>query len=66
MKTMTKKERIDAALRGEPVDRIPVSLWRHFYQYEDTARGLADAMLLFQQDYDWDFMKDQPKGKLSH
>jgi uroporphyrinogen decarboxylase len=62
MKSMTKKERIDAALRGEAVDRIPVSLWRHFYQNEDTARGLADAMLLFQQDYDWDFMKINPRA----
>jgi uroporphyrinogen decarboxylase len=62
LKTMIKKERIDAALRGEPVDRIPVSLWRHFYQYEDTARGLADAMILFQQDYDWDFMKINPRA----
>lgn len=62
MKKMTKKERVNAALRGEPVDRIPVSFWRHFYEREDTPRGLADAMLLFQQNYDWDFMKVNPRG----
>ena len=62
MKKMTKKERIDMALAGQPVDRIPASFWRHFYEYEDTARGLADAMLLFQENYDWDFMKVNPRA----
>jgi len=57
MKKMTKKERIDMVLANQPVDRIPASFWRHFYEMEDTPRGLADAMLLFQENYDWDFMK---------
>lgn len=57
MKKMTKKERIDMALANQPIDRIPVSFWRHFYNLEDTPRGLADAMLLFQENYDWDFLK---------
>ena len=26
---MNKKERVDAALRGDQVDRIPVSMWGH-------------------------------------
>ena len=26
---MTKKERIQAAIRGEEVDRVPYSLWTH-------------------------------------
>ena len=62
MKSMTSKERINAAIAGEPVDRIPASFWRHFYQNEDTPRGLADAMLLFQENYKWDFMKINPRG----
>lgn len=66
MKTMSKKERIDAILVGEPVDRIPVSFWRHFYEWEDTPRGLADAMLLFQENYDWDFMKVNPRASYHH
>ena len=28
--SMTRRERLAAALRGEPVDRPPVALWRHF------------------------------------
>jgi len=27
---MTKRERVNAALAGGPVDRTPISLWRHF------------------------------------
>jgi len=63
---MTKKERINAALQGEAVDRIPVSFWRHFYEREDTARGLADAMLIFQRNFDWDFMKVNPRASYHH
>ncbi|MCE1245215.1 MAG: hypothetical protein LWY06_01080 [Firmicutes bacterium] len=62
MATMTKKERINAVITGQPVDRIPISFWRHFYEKEDTARGLADAMLSYQENYDWDFMKVNPRA----
>ena len=30
MEPMTKRKRVQAALSGEPVDRIPISFWRHF------------------------------------
>ena len=62
MATMTKKARVDAALRGEPVDRPPVSLWRHFYESEETAQGLADAMVRWQTTYDWDWLKINPRA----
>src|SRR5919205_394096 len=29
---MNKKERVDAALRGEPIDRIPASMWGHDFE----------------------------------
>lgn len=54
---MTKRERIEAALKGEEVDRTPVSVWMHFPQQDRSARGLVDALLAFQRKYDWDFMK---------
>lgn len=66
MKSMTKRERIEMTLSGQPVDRIPVSFWRHFYELEDTPRGLADAMLLFQQNYDWDFVKVNVRASCHH
>lgn len=54
---MDRYERVQAALAGKPVDRVPVSAWGHFYEKETTAEGLADAMLSFQNRYDWDFLK---------
>ena len=62
MATMSKKARVDAAVRNETVDRPPVSLWRHFYEHEETAEGLAGAMLAWQRAYDWDWMKVNPRG----
>ncbi|MBD3169702.1 MAG: hypothetical protein GF307_09490 [candidate division Zixibacteria bacterium] len=59
---MNHIERIDAVLRGEKPDRTPLSFWRHFFHREDNAEGLADAMLAFQQKYDWDFMKVNPRA----
>ena len=59
---MTKNERLLAALAGEPVDRPPVSIWRHFYPDEVTRDGLAAAMLDFQKEFDWDFMKVNPRA----
>src|ERR687884_170732 len=59
---MNKLQRVDAALRNQPVDRPPVSLWRHFYECERTAEDLAGAMLAFQKKYDWDWMKVNPRA----
>ena len=59
---MTKRQRIEAALRNQPVDRPPVSLWRHFYECERTAEDLAGAMLAFHKKYDWDWMKINPRA----
>ena len=59
---MTHWERVRAALEGAPVDRAPVSVWRHFLAEETAAQSLADAMLGFQREYDWDFMKVNPRA----
>ena len=61
--TSVKRERVQGALAGEPVDRPPVSMWRHFYEFEETAAGLAEAMLGFQRQFDWDFMKVNPRAQ---
>src|SRR2546429_9915056 len=44
---MTKRERVVAALGGQPVDRPPVAFWRHAPDVDHTAKGLAEAMLSF-------------------
>lgn len=59
---MTKKERMRAALKGESVDRPPASFWRHFYESETSAQGLAEAMLGFQRKFEWDFVKVNPRA----
>src|SRR5712691_12275671 len=61
-KTMNKKERVDAALRGDPVDRVPASLWGHDFEREWSAHGLAEAMMENYTRYDWDFMKVNPRA----
>ena len=62
MEQMRKRERVEAALQGKAVDRPPISLWRHFFEKETSAAGLAEAMLGFQRTYDWDFMKVNPRA----
>lgn len=59
---MTPRERIQRLIAGEPVDRPAVSVWRHFYHRETTAEGLSSAMLEFQRQYNWDFMKINPRA----
>ena len=54
---MTKRERVMAALARQPVDRPPVSFWRHAPTVDHTAGGLAEAMLAWQRRWDLDFIK---------
>ena len=57
---MTRTERVMAAVRGEPVDRIPICFWHHF-QPAGSGRALAEATLtFFDQDFDLDIMKVMP------
>ena len=48
---MQKRERLERAIAGEAVDRVPVALWRHWpgddQRYTDLARSTID----FQHDY---------------
>jgi uroporphyrinogen decarboxylase len=59
---MTHRERVLATLKGEQTDRTPVSMWRHFFDSETQAESLAKAMLNFQERFDWDFMKVNPRA----
>ena len=61
--TLTKRERVQAVLEGETADRPPISVWRHFYDKETTVQGLVESMLGFQRQYDWDFMKVNPRAQ---
>lgn len=58
---MTHWERVRATLKGQEVDRVAVSMWRHFCRSESSAQELAQAMLSFQHQFDWDFLKVNPR-----
>lgn len=59
---MNHWERIEAAIKGDPVDRPPICLWRHWPVEDESARTLADAMIRWQREYDWDLVKHAPTG----
>jgi uroporphyrinogen decarboxylase len=58
---MTPRERVWAALRGADLDRPPVSFWGHVYHRESSARELVDATLESAREYDWDWIKLNPR-----
>jgi uroporphyrinogen decarboxylase len=53
---------MQSCLRGEKVDRTPVSLWRHFPVDDQTPENLAQATLQFQSLYDFDLVKVSPSS----
>lgn len=57
---MNHRQRLEACLSGNPVDRPPVSLWRHFPVDDQDPDSLARSVLFFQQTYDFDFVKITP------
>jgi len=59
---MDKRERLQAAIKGEPVDRVPVALWRHFPVDDQRPEDLAAATIEFQTQYDFDFVKVTPSS----
>lgn len=54
------RQRLEAALRGEILDRPPVALWRHFPVDDQTPEGLAAATAHWQSIYGWDLVKVTP------
>ena len=62
---MNRRERILAATRREPVDRIPIALWRHFPGDDQRPADLAQATIAFQERYDFDFVKVSPSNSFA-
>lgn len=59
---MNKKERVEAALRGTDVDRVPASMWGHDFEREWSAQGLAEATVENFTRYDWDYVVVYPRS----
>jgi uroporphyrinogen decarboxylase len=59
---MTKRARLEATFAGQPVDRAPVALWRHWPIDDLHGDELARATINFQRTYDFDFIKVTPNS----
>ncbi len=59
---MTKRERIQAAIRRQPTDRTPYAFWRHFPTTDRSPGPLAQSTLRFHERYGSDFLKVTPAG----
>lgn len=59
MAEMTKRERLMAAVNGDPVDRVPASYYFHYHAAEKSADLNVRHMLEQQRIFDWDFVKVQ-------
>lgn len=57
---MNKRERLDAAIHKQAVDRPPIALWQHFPGDDLDAETLARRIVEFQRTYDFDFCKVTP------
>lgn len=62
---MSKIERVKAALNGEKVDRVPISIWLHYPHMDQDPRSLADMQVEVARKYDYDFIKMMPFGLYS-
>jgi uroporphyrinogen decarboxylase len=62
---MQRRERLERAIAGDPPDRVPVTLWRHFPGDDQRAADLARSIISFQQQYDWDLAVAQPSSQFS-
>lgn len=63
MAEMTTRARVLAALRGEPVDRVPISLWLHNFAAENSAAELSAETLRLARRFQFDFLKPQTRAQ---
>ena len=59
---MTKKERIQAAIRGEKPDKMPYSFWTHMPGTDLDPEAISQKTYEFYKKYDFDFVKTMNNG----
>jgi uroporphyrinogen decarboxylase len=62
MAEMTKKERIEAVLVGNEVDRMPIAFWRHWPVDDQRPESMARVALDYYHQFDWDLIKVPPSS----
>jgi uroporphyrinogen decarboxylase len=62
MEQMTRRERIQAALKKEDVDRIPFSVWYGCPHLDQDSKAMAEEQVRLARLYDMDFIKMMPNA----
>lgn len=57
---VTHRDRMQAFLSGQTIDRLPIALWRHFPVDDQDPIRLAAATMNFQNTFDFDLVKVTP------
>jgi uroporphyrinogen decarboxylase len=60
---VTSRERVLAALRGEPVDRVPLSFWMHNFAAENSVKEFVAESLRLARQFGWDYLKPQSRAQ---
>jgi uroporphyrinogen decarboxylase len=60
---MKKRDRVMAALRGETVDRVPLSFWLHNFATENAVDSFVAESLRLAREFDWDYLKPQSRAQ---
>jgi uroporphyrinogen decarboxylase len=60
---MKKRDRVMAALRGEAVDRVPLSFWLHNFATENAVDSFVAESLRLAREFDWDYLKPQSRAQ---
>jgi uroporphyrinogen decarboxylase len=60
---MTNRDRVMAALRGEAVDRVPLSFWMHDFVAENSVEGFVAESLRLARTFGWDYLKPQSRAQ---
>jgi uroporphyrinogen decarboxylase len=61
---LSKRDRVEAALDGRKLDRIPVSAWEHLIPAEADDATFAKAQIAFFREFDWDWLKVNNRATL--
>jgi uroporphyrinogen decarboxylase len=63
MGSTSARDRVMAALRGDRVDRIPVSFWAHNFAMENSANELSAETVRLASKFGWDYLKPQSRAQ---
>jgi len=60
---MNNRARVLAALRGEPVDRVPLAFWLHDFDAENDVERFVAESLRLARTFGWDYLKPQSRAQ---